>query len=94
MSQFKKNCTTCGKEIQLSNDSGKWRPLNLDNSPHRCLPGDRYQSQGQENTGTKNVSNGNGMISVPMSDLKKMLEFIEGVESIKHRLGVALGVEK
>jgi hypothetical protein len=42
MSQFKKTCTTCGKEIQLSNNTGAWKPYNLDNSPHRCLPSDRY----------------------------------------------------
>lgn len=90
MSQFRKNCTTCGKEIQLSNDSSKWKPLNLDNTPHRCLPGDRYQ---QENTGTPNIVN-KDTVRVPISDLKKMLEFIEVVEDIKHRLGVALGLEK
>lgn len=45
MSQYKKTCTTCGKEIQLSNDSGKWKPFNLDGSFHFCA----------EQTGTKKV---------------------------------------
>lgn len=67
----------------MSNDTGKWLPMNLDGSFHSC-----------KEIGTKNVSNSNGMVSVPIADLKKMLEFIEGVEGIKHRLGVALGVEK
>lgn len=62
----------------MSNDTGKWLPMNLDGSFHSC-----------KETGTKN-----DMVSVPIDLLRKMLEYIEGVEDIKHRLGVALGVEK
>jgi hypothetical protein len=36
MSSFKKKCTFCGQEIQLTNDSGRWLPRNLDNTGHEC----------------------------------------------------------
>ncbi len=36
MSSFKKKCTFCGQEIQLTNDSGRWLPHNLDNTFHDC----------------------------------------------------------
>ena len=37
MSEYNKSCTTCKKEIRMSNNSGKWLPLNLDNTVHRCF---------------------------------------------------------
>ena len=37
MSEYVKSCDTCKKEIRMSNNSGKWKPLNLDNTVHRCF---------------------------------------------------------
>jgi hypothetical protein len=43
MSEYTKPCTTCKQQIRMSNNAGgKWLPYNLDGSPHRCLPADRY----------------------------------------------------
>lgn len=33
---YKKECIYCKKEILMSEVSGKWLPLNLDNSAHDC----------------------------------------------------------
>ena len=46
MSQYQKSCSYCKKEIRMSNDTGKWLPLNMDGSFHSC--------QAQQ-TGTKKV---------------------------------------
>lgn len=48
MSEYTKPCTTCKQQIRMTNNSGKWLPQNLDGSPHRCLPADRYTEKKQE----------------------------------------------
>ena len=36
MSQYQKPCTYCKSEIRMSNNTGKWLPMNLDGSFHSC----------------------------------------------------------
>jgi len=36
MSQYKKSCTFCGQEIEMSDTTGKWLPYNLDGTAHDC----------------------------------------------------------
>ena len=36
MSQYQKSCMFCNKEIRMSNDTGKWLPMNLDGGFHSC----------------------------------------------------------
>ena len=36
MSQYQKSCMLCNKEIRMSNDTGKWLPMNLDGGFHSC----------------------------------------------------------
>lgn len=33
---YKKSCNFCKNEILMTEKLGKWFPLNLDNSPHKC----------------------------------------------------------
>lgn len=39
MSAYKKICDNCKQEIRMSNESGSWKPYNLDNSIHNCKNG-------------------------------------------------------
>jgi hypothetical protein len=48
MSQYQKSCMFCKREIKMSNETGKWLPMNLDGSFHSC-------NQIQISTGTKKV---------------------------------------
>jgi hypothetical protein len=36
LSQYQKKCYFCESEIKMSNNTGKWLPLNLDGSFHAC----------------------------------------------------------
>ena len=36
MSQYKKSCSFCNQEIEMSDASGKWLPYNLDGTLHDC----------------------------------------------------------
>ena len=36
MSQYKKPCSFCNQEIEMSGASGKWLPYNLDGTLHDC----------------------------------------------------------
>jgi|RhiMetdeSRZDD1v2_1073273.scaffolds.fasta_scaffold2691709_1 hypothetical protein len=38
MSEYNKPCGTCGVEIRMSNNTGKWLAYDLDGSPHKCNP--------------------------------------------------------
>jgi hypothetical protein len=72
MSEYVKDCTTCKKEIRMSNNSGKWQPFNLDNTAHRCF------EKGNANRATpSNTSVNGGSISLEDLDLRlKMVEMI------------------
>ena len=61
MSQYQKSCMFCNKEIRMSNDTGKWLPMNLDGSFHSC-------NQNQTSTGTKKVDN--NMLSLEKLDAR------------------------
>lgn len=44
---YQKDCKECGKRIIMSDDTGKWLPFNLDNSPHRCMTDDEDEDEEQ-----------------------------------------------
>ena len=68
MAKFKKTCNRgCGKQIELSNDSGTWVPYNTDGTIHDCegkLNQKETQTQTQSELSKQNEqkikSNGNG----------------------------------
>ena len=69
MSSFKKKCTFCNQEIQLSNDSGRWLPRNLDNTAHECKKSNQ-QSQPQTQTQTQQTT-------LTLEEIKTRLERLE-----------------
>jgi hypothetical protein len=72
MSSFKKKCDFCGQEIQLSNDSGRWLPRNLDNTAHECKGKQAPQAQPQ-----KQVQELKSTLS--LEDIDKRVKKIEAV---------------
>lgn len=71
MSSFKKKCDFCGQEIQLSNDSGRWLPRNLDNTAHECK-GKQPQTQPQPQQPQKEHKS-----SLTLEDLDARLKRVE-----------------
>jgi hypothetical protein len=72
MSEYVKACSTCKKEIRMSNNTGKWLPSNLDGSAHRCF------EKGNTNGATPSKTSVKiGSISLEDLDLRlKMVEMI------------------
>ena len=66
MAKFKKTCNRgCGKQIELSNDSGTWVPYNMDGTIHDCegkLKDKESQSELSKQNEQKIKSNGNGYV--------------------------------
>jgi hypothetical protein len=74
MSEYVKACSTCKKEIRMSNNSGKWQPFNLDNTAHRCF--EKGNANANRATPSK-TSVKTGSISLEDLDLRlKMVEMI------------------
>jgi hypothetical protein len=72
MSEYVKACSTCKKEIRMSNNSGKWQPFNLDNTAHRCFEKGNANRATPSKMGVKT-----GLISLEDLDLRlKLLESI------------------
>jgi hypothetical protein len=47
----------------MTNNSGRWLPQNLDGSPHRCLPEDRYKQDNENRSSSSGLSVEAGSIS-------------------------------
>jgi hypothetical protein len=54
MGEYTKPCTTCKKEIRMSNNTGRWLPSNLDGSAHRCF-GKKEEREKEEKPELKNL---------------------------------------
>lgn len=65
MSEYNKSCDTCKKEIRMTNNSGKWKPLNLDNTSHRCF--------------VKNTETQEAQKPLTLEDLDLRLKMVESI---------------
>jgi hypothetical protein len=79
MSEYVKACSTCKREIRMSNNSGKWQPFNLDNTAHRCFEKtNRAGNVGARNSGVgENRKIAPSKESLTMEDLDLRLKMVE-----------------
>ena len=76
MSQsYNKSSMYCDKEIRMSNDTGKWLPMNLDGGFHSC-------NQNQPNTNTKKVENNVNVLTLEKLDarLRRLESMVIGAQ--------------
>jgi hypothetical protein len=72
MSEYVKACTTCKREIRMSNNTGKWQPFNLDNTAHRCF---EKSNENRANSSKTSVKTG----SISLEDLDLRLKLLESI---------------